>query len=260
MTRLTVFGAGGRAGRAITAEALRRGYRVTAVVRDPRKHQGIADGDVTVVAGDVTDPASVESAARGADAVVHAVSPFSGPEQGFADLDPRFFVRSSDALSTGMAAAGVERLLLIGLFANLRTAEGGLVMDDPALFPPEIRPFAQAHTDGLDRLREMSGPDWLLLTPSARLGLDTPPTGHRLRETSGPDWLMLTPPAQLGLDVPATGHYRLLDERLPYTDGTLSYADLALALVDEAVAPTRHRERVAIVGGEPAKPDDTAEG
>ncbi|UGQ10611.1 NAD(P)H-binding protein [Yinghuangia sp. ASG 101] len=225
MTRLTVFGAGGRAGRAITAEALRRGLHVTAVVRDPRKHAEVAHRDVTLAAGDVTDPASVESAARGADAVVHAVSPFTGPEQGFADLDPRFFVRSSDALRVGMAAAGVERLLVIGLFANLRTADGVLVMDDPALFPPEIRPFARAHTDGLDRLRE----------------------------TAGPDWLVLTPPARLTPDAPRTGRYRLLDESLPLTDGELSYADLAIAVVDEAQAPTRHRTRVAVVGGEPAR-------
>lgn len=228
MTRLAVFGAGGRAGRAITEEALRRGHRVTAVVRDPRKHAGIADRPVELVAGDVTDPASVESAARGADAVVHAVSPFSGPEQGFADLDPRFFVRSSDALRAGMAAAGVERLVLIGLFANLWTAGGGLVMDDPALFPPTIRPFARAHTDGLDRLRA----------------------------TTGPDWLMLTPPAGLGQDAPSTGRYCLLDESLPLTDAELSYADLAVAVVDEAQDPTRHRTRVAVVGGDPANAVD----
>lgn len=38
MSGIVVFGAGGRAGRAVTAEARRRGYEVTAAVRDPARY------------------------------------------------------------------------------------------------------------------------------------------------------------------------------------------------------------------------------
>ncbi|MGI5273404.1 NAD(P)H-binding protein [Nonomuraea sp. CA-218870] len=54
---IVVFGAGGRAGRQIVAEAHRRGHRVTAVVRDPASHGDLTD--VRVVAGDVTDETGV---------------------------------------------------------------------------------------------------------------------------------------------------------------------------------------------------------
>jgi uncharacterized protein len=64
MSRIVIFGAGGRAGRTAVAEALTRGHDVTAVVRDVSRYQG--PPDARVVAGDVLDAAAH---ARGADAV-----------------------------------------------------------------------------------------------------------------------------------------------------------------------------------------------
>lgn len=222
MGGIVVFGAGGRAGRAVTGEARRRGYEVTAVVRDPGRHPGLRADGVAVVRGDVTDPGSVGAVAGGHVAAVHAVSPFSGPEQGFASLDPEFFVKAADALLGGLAASGVRRLVAVGLFANLLGADGRPVMDDPAVFPPEIRPFALAHTAGLRRLREAG---------------------------EGPvDWLMLTPGGGLEQAAPRTGRYRLGGERVPDGAAVLSYADLAVAVLDEIETPTRHRTRVSVGG------------
>ncbi|MFB9834066.1 NAD(P)-dependent oxidoreductase [Actinoallomurus acaciae] len=220
MSDIAVYGAGGRAGRAVTAEARARGHRVTAVVRDPARHGDLEADGVRVVRGDVTDRSTTAAIVRGHDAVVHAVSPFTGPEQGFADLDPEFFVTAADALLDGMAAAGVPRLVAIGLFANLKDASGRPVMDDPAAFPPEIRPFAAAHTAGLDRLRERDGTV---------------------------DWLMLTPPARLE-QAERTGRYAVGGEAAPAPDAHLSYADLAVAIVDEIETPRHHRTRVSVAG------------
>ncbi len=166
---------------------------------------------------DVTDAGAVASAARGHDAAVHAVTPFTGPEPGFADLDPEFFVKAADALLSGLAEAGVSRLVVAGLFANLRDAGGRPVMEDPAAFPAGIRPFAAAHTAGLNRLR-------------AR--------GAAL------DWIMLTPPARLEPD-PRTGRYRLGGDTVPPSEH-LSHADLAVAMIDEIEAPRHHRTRVSV--------------
>ncbi|MDG4787919.1 NAD(P)H-binding protein [Micromonospora sp. WMMD1102] len=162
MSSIAIFGAGGRAGRAVSAEAGRRGHLVTAVVRDPDRYPDLAGA----VAGDVTDPHAVASIVCGHDAVVHAVSPASGPEALAAlDLDPEFFGRAADALLHGLARTGVPRLVVIGLFANLTDANGGLLLDDPAVLPRELRPFAVAHTAGLDRLRAArTTVDWLVLT------------------------------------------------------------------------------------------------
>ncbi|MFG1681103.1 NAD(P)-dependent oxidoreductase [Nonomuraea sp. NPDC049269] len=221
MSRIVIFGAGGRAGRAVTAEARERGHEVTAVVRDPGKYRDIEKDGVRLVRGDVTDVQAVASIVSGHDAVVHAVSPFSGPEQGFADLDPEFYVKAADALLHGLAEARVPRLVLVGLFANLKDARGLLVMDDPAAFPAEIRPFAVAHTAGLDRLRAAGG--------------------------TAIDWLMLTPPALLEQGGPRTGRYLIGGENAPQsTSAHLSYADLAVAVIDEIDTPRHHSTRVSI--------------
>jgi putative NADH-flavin reductase len=222
MNGIVVFGAGGRAGRAVTAEALDRGHPVTAVVRDPGRYPELGVDGVSVVRGDVTDPGSVADVLDGRTAAVHAVSPFSGPEQGFDSLDPEFFVRAADALLDGLAASGsgVRRLVAVGLFVNLFGADGRAVMDDPAVFPAEIRPFALAHTAGLRRLRE-AAPESV-------------------------DWVMLTPPAQLVNGGARTGRYRLGGESAPDGSAYLSYADLAVAVVDEIERPTRHRVRVSV--------------
>ncbi|MEV4411846.1 NAD(P)H-binding protein [Catellatospora sp. NPDC049609] len=221
---VVVFGAGGRAGQAVTAEARERGHRVTAVVRDPARHGHLAADGVDVVPGDVTDAARVAAVVRGHDAAVHAVSPFRGPEQGFADLDPDFFVKAADALTgalstAALSTAAVPRLLVVGLFANLVGADGRPVMDDPAAFPAQIRPFALAHTAGLDRLRE---------------------------QRTDVDWLMLTPPARLAYDGPRTGRYLVGGETVPPESAHLSYADLAVAVVDEIETPRHHRTRISV--------------
>lgn len=221
MDGVVVFGAGGRAGRAVVGEARDRGLRVTAVVRDPDRHRGIAGDGVDVVRGDVTDAAGIGIVARGHRAAVHAVSPFSGPDQGLDTLDPEFFVKAAQALIAGLAVAGVPRLLLIGLFANLRRPDGMLVRDDPDVFPPMLKPFARAHDAGLEPLREL-GPD-------------------------GPDWLMLAPPALLETDAPRSGQYRIGGEVLAEAaTARLSYADLAVAVVDEIETPRHHRMRISV--------------
>ena len=53
MSRIVVFGAGGRAGTRAVAEAAGRGHEVTAVVRDPGKYADLGGDRVAVVAGDV---------------------------------------------------------------------------------------------------------------------------------------------------------------------------------------------------------------
>ncbi|WP_457033293.1 NAD(P)-dependent oxidoreductase [Kitasatospora sp. P5_F3] len=155
MSSIIVFGAAGRAGRAITAEARRRGHRVTAVVRDPGAHpDAAAEGVLT--AGDVTDPAVVARLAAGHDAAVVAA---------YAPL-PDFFATASTALVEGLTMAQVPRLLSVGLASVLPTASGVLLMDTPG-YPQDYRAFYLSHAAGTEVLHTAPDTlDWLVVSPS----------------------------------------------------------------------------------------------
>ncbi|RMI31199.1 NAD(P)-dependent oxidoreductase [Nocardia stercoris] len=225
---IVVFGAGGRAGRAILDEALRRKHHVTAVVRNPDRHRGLAarGAGVTVVAGDLTDSASVASVSthlspRRVTAVVNAVTPFSAPPESFADFDPDYYVHAVENLIRAVPFTQC-RVIEIGLSATLRTTEGRL-FENPTAFPNHLRPFAEARLRGLRAWQN---------------------------QATDVDWLVLTPPPALSPQAPSTGCYHLADDRLDPTAATtpLSYPDLAVAVLDQIDTPTAHHRQVTAYG------------
>ncbi|GIJ47697.1 3-beta hydroxysteroid dehydrogenase [Virgisporangium aliadipatigenens] len=155
MGAIVVFGAGGRAGRAAVREAVRRGHRVTAVVRTPAKHVDLAAGGVTVVAGDVTDAAAVGELAEGHEAAIAAVYDPAAPTADF-----------YRAAAGALVASGVPRLVVVGLASILPTTAGAALMDTPG-YPNDYRAFYLAHRAGLDVLEKSgSAADWLVISPS----------------------------------------------------------------------------------------------
>lgn len=70
--KLTVFGATGRTGRQVVAQALARGHDVTAFVRDAAAIE--APPRVRVVEGDARDPVAVEVALRDAEAAISVIA------------------------------------------------------------------------------------------------------------------------------------------------------------------------------------------
>ncbi|MBS2551721.1 NAD(P)H-binding protein [Catenulispora sp. NL8] len=223
---IIVFGAGGRAGRAIAQEALRRGHRAVGVVRDPAKYPGLdaLDTGMTVVAGDLTDADSVAAVVSGVSgdvaAVVNAVTPFTAPPETFDDFDADYYVGLVENLSR---AAGLRRcrVVEIGLFAMLRTGDVRLFQDEVA-FPAFLRPFAVARLRGLNAWAD---------------------------HDADVDWLVLTPPPRLAPDAPSTGRYRLGDDvHDPAATASLSYADLAEAVLDQIDEPTVTRCQAAVYG------------
>ncbi|WP_327677331.1 NAD(P)-dependent oxidoreductase [Kitasatospora sp. NBC_00458] len=207
---VVVFGAGGQVGRAVVAEARHRGLTVTAAVRDPARHADLAGPGVTLVPCDVTDPAAVAAAARGHAAAVSTVYTPDVPSA-------EFYPAAARALVSGLGAAGVGRLVHVGVATTLETSPGVAVHDDPA-FPAAYRAFSLGHAAALDLLR------------------DSPATL---------DWVTVTPPLDLDRTAPGTGHYRIggpqvLGERI-------AQADLAVAVTDQLTGPAaRHREQIAV--------------
>ncbi|MFG2042809.1 NAD(P)-dependent oxidoreductase [Dactylosporangium sp. NPDC048998] len=169
MTSVVVFGAGGRAGRQILAEARRRSIEATAVVRDPAKYPDISGA----VAGDATDAGLVERAARGHDVAISAVYG--------ADLDPAAYGEAMAALLHGLERARVRRLLLIGVATTLPGDSGARKFEEPG-FPAEWRPFSQARADELAVLERYDGAvDWVVFTPPMELVEDEGSSGYQIR-------------------------------------------------------------------------------
>jgi putative NADH-flavin reductase len=104
MAKLLIVGATGGTGRELVRQALERGHEVTAFVRRPAK-LGLEHERLTVARGDVLDPASVEAAVRGQDAVLSAL----GHKRWF--YPTRILSEGTRNLVGAMKREGVRRLV-----------------------------------------------------------------------------------------------------------------------------------------------------
>ncbi|MBB6171901.1 hypothetical protein HNR23_001961 [Nocardiopsis mwathae] len=207
MATIVLFGATGTIGTRILDEALARGHRVIAVVRDPARLDRTHDA-LTVTTGDVLDPGSVTAAAKGADVVVSAVG------GGDAAATQAVVEPAVRALVEGLRALGADapRLISVGGAGSLQTASGARVWDAPGL-PDWLLTIMHAHGDALEYLRTVTDVRWTSFSPAGTIE-----PGER------------------------TGRYRTDTERLVVDGGGTSYIsaeDYAVALVDEIERP-RH--------------------
>ncbi|MGN9840371.1 NAD(P)-dependent oxidoreductase [Nonomuraea sp. H19] len=213
MSKIVVFGAGGRAGARVVAEAAERGHAVTAVVRDPAKYGDLASDSVQVVAGDVTHAGSVAEVAAGHDAAIQTATRMDMSSE-------EFYTAAARALTEGLARAGVSRLVAVGIGSLLEVSPGVRLVDTPG-FPADARAFSLGHAAELEVFEE-SGLDWVVLAP---------------------------PPVFLDDSAARTGRYRFGGGQVPPSaegDPVFSFADLAVAVVDEADDPAHHRVQVAV--------------
>jgi uncharacterized protein YbjT (DUF2867 family) len=153
---LTVFGAGGRTGRHVVAQAVGRGHHVTVLVRDPGTFD--APSGVRVVQGDARDPAAVEGALLHAQAVVSVLALMS------AEAEPEH----SDATRTVVKTA--ERL---GVPRVVVTANNDVLGDDEVT--GEFAAHAREHRRNREMLRA-SRLDWTI--GAAPWVTDDPATGR----------------------------------------------------------------------------------
>ncbi|OKH88504.1 NAD(P)-dependent oxidoreductase [Streptomyces uncialis] len=199
--RIIVFGAGGRVGRAAVAEARRRGHEVTEARR--------ADGEVT-------DPAAVARLAAGHDAAIVAVyDPGAAPGT--------FFPAVARAVAEGLAAAGVKRLVSVGIASVQPSPTGNLLMDSPG-FPAQWREFSAGHAAGTEALR-VAAPDAL-------------------------DWVVLSPAGDFDHEGVPSGGYTFAPAA---PDDRIAPADFARALLDEIGSPTLHRTHAGVTAVRPER-------
>ncbi|MGA9701900.1 NAD(P)-dependent oxidoreductase [Pseudomonas sp.] len=115
--------------------------------------------------------------------------------------------------------AGVKRLLVVGGAGSLLLPDGSRVIDS-AGFPAEYKAEASAGAAFLDVLRQEKALDWTFLSPSAEF-----------------------------VETERTGTFRLgQDELLVSSEGRswISFADYAIALIDEVETPKHSRQRFTV--------------
>jgi uncharacterized protein len=200
--KLVVFGATGNVGQRVVREAISRGHEVIGVVRSPETQKS-PDAKATLVKGDATDPESVAKLAKGADAIVSAISPRVSSR----GLPAPSLVDAARAVIAGAMQAGVKRVIFVGGAGSLEVAPGKRLMDEPG-FPAPYMAEAKQGADMLDVVRKDAGAlDWSYISPAAEISV-----GHR------------------------TGRYRTTgDQYIPDAKGQsrISFEDYAVAIVDE---------------------------
>ena len=166
--RVLIFGASGRIGRRVAAEALRRGHAVVGVVRSSPAGRRPPEG-LEVVVGDARAPAEVRRLSRGVDVVISATRPAKGRE---AEL-----VEVATSLLAGLRGASVP-LVLVGGAARLDIpgTGGRRVLDDPRLVHDAWRDLAAACVDQLAVCERAPEVPWTYVSPPAFLE-EAPPLG-----------------------------------------------------------------------------------
>lgn len=200
--------ANGRAGRLITQEAVNRGLDVTAIVKGENKTSA-----QKAIIKDLFDLTAEDL--RGFDVVIDA---FGTWEENTLSLHSSSLKHLCDLLS-----GSDTRLLVVGGAGSLYVnAEHTLCVADGPDFPDIFKPLAAAQGKALQELRLRNDVKWTFLSPAGDFRAD----GER------------------------TGKYILAGEELTLNskgESVISYADYAVAMIDEAVSGANIQKRISVV-------------
>ena len=206
--KIAVVCANGKAGKLIVKEAVDRGLDVTAVVRE--ENQTAAE---KVIEKDLFDLTAADL--EGFDVVIDA---FGAWTEETLPLHSTSLKHLCDILS------GTDtRLLVVGGAGSLyvNSEHTACVADGPD-FPDAFKPLAAAMAKALTELRGRDDVNWTYISPAADFQAD----GQR------------------------TGRYLLGGEELTLNsrgESVISYADYAIAMVDEAEKGGHIRQRISVV-------------
>jgi len=173
-----VTGATGTIGNAITRELVARGHTVRALVRDVARASAVVPAGVELVPGDITDPASLPSACKGADVVFHA----AGTPEGW-QRDPHAFDRINRQGTVNVVAAareaGVPRVVYTSTMDVFRPDADGVLREDQIDPAPKPTVYEQSKQDAMRAIDGFlaEGMDIVQLNPAATYGPSPSPTG-----------------------------------------------------------------------------------
>ncbi|MGH9932633.1 MAG: NAD(P)-dependent oxidoreductase [Pyrinomonadaceae bacterium] len=156
-TRILIIGATGGTGRQLVAQALERGYAVTALVRNPSRLQ-IDHPHLTVIKGDVLDEASVQTAMRDQDAVLSAL----GHKRFF--YPTRILSEGTRNILRAMETHGVARLVC-ETSLGIGDSAGRLGLLYTFFVIPVILPFYFWDKTRQERMIAGSNVEWVIVRP-----------------------------------------------------------------------------------------------
>lgn len=201
--KVAVIAANGKAGQLITKEAVDRGHDVTAIVRGKNK----SAASKAIEGKDILSLVKADLA--GFDVVIDAFGAWTPETLGD-------HVKTSQHLADLLSGTDT-RLLIVGGAGSLYVdPEHSVQLVDTPDFPAEFVPLASAQRDELTEIRKRDDVRWTFVSPAADFVAD----GSR------------------------TGEYILAGEELTTNAAgasSISYADYAIAMVDEA-------ERISVLG------------
>lgn len=206
--KIAVICANGKAGKLITKEAVERGLDVTAIIRG--ENQSVAPHSVSKDILTIT-----AEDLKDFDVVVDA---FGAWTEDVLPLHSTSLKVLCDALS-----GTNTRLLVVGGAGSLYVnPEHTAVVSDSPDFPPQFLPLAKAQGKALTELRKRNDVKWTFISPAS----DFQAEGER------------------------TGNYILAGEELTLNDrgeSIISYADYAIAMVDEITKGNHIQQRISVV-------------
>ena len=208
---IAVVAANGKAGKLITKEAVDRGHDVTAVVRGENRSAAPHAILKDILALDAADLA-------GFDVVIDTFGAWT-PET--FDLH----VKTSQHLADLLSGTNTRLIIVGGAGSLYVNPEHTVQLLDTPDFPAEYVPLASAQRDELTEIRRRDDVRWTFISPAA----------------------------EFVADGPRTGSYILAGEEFTTNEqgvSSISYADYALALVDEAErtgADAHVRERISVL-------------
>ena len=208
MTSTAVVAANGKAGKLIVKEAVDRGFDVTAVVRGENKTAA-----QHAIIKDLFDLTADDL--KGFDAVVDA----------FGAWTPDTLPQHSTSLKhlADILSGTDTRLIVVGGAGSLYVdPEHKTQLVDTPDFPDAFKGVAAAHQQALDFLRTAKDTQWTYISPAG----DFQAKGER------------------------TGNYILAGEEFTLnsqSESIISYADYAIALVDEIEKGGHSQQRISVV-------------
>ena len=207
--KVAIIGANGKSGSNLVQEALKQGYDVTAIVRSKE----YKNGDVKVVYKDVFELSKADL--EGFDAVISAFAAWT-PET--FPLHKKVAAHLADLLK-----GSDTRLIVVGGAGTLYVDDKGTMAMNTPGFPPEYMGVAKATVESFFELKGRTGVLWTYISPAGDYDANGARTGKYV----------------LGND-----HVILNSQNESY----ISYADLALAVIDELKNGAFVQKRFTAVG------------